>query len=157
MAETLTTRDRDLRAGRFVSALRSAKGLSPEQMDPMCGVSASTIRDIEKKGVIPHLQTQDRLAAFFGIEKEAIWKRPRRTNKGSRSASQRTLAALEAACGDPTALSVAETAVDPFAFGVAWAVIRAQNPYAPSQAVSDRALLAVEEWHGAAGLARVGP
>lgn len=146
----------DLRAGRYVQALRKARGLSPEQMAPLCGVSAATIRNVESKGTIPHLQTQERIAAFLGVERPGIWKRERRTRTRYRSASERTLAALEAALGDLAALAALDHVTDPFGFGVAWAVIRAQNPYAPTQLVADRAAAAVEEWHGDRHPARPG-
>lgn len=150
MLEDPATPAPDLRAGRFVASLRSGKGLSPEQMGKLCGVSGGTIRNIEA-GTWPQLSTQERIAAFFGMSKEQIWRDPRPPIQRPRTTSQKAVMAVEAAAADPSALAALEDLPDSssFAFGIAWAVIRGQMPYAPSQTVTDRALLAVEEAHGA--------
>lgn len=67
----------DIRAGRYLAALRYRRGLSPEQMGRQAGVGGSTIRDIEKKGIVPQIGTQHRIAEFLGMDKADIW-RPRR-------------------------------------------------------------------------------
>lgn len=67
----------DIRAGRYLSALRYRRGLSPEQMGRQAGVGGSTIRDIEKKGIVPQLATQQRIATFLDLDKSDIWRRRR--------------------------------------------------------------------------------
>lgn len=153
MAETLVSQDRDLRAGRFLSSLRSGRGFSPEQLGRLAGISGSTIRDIEVKGVIPHLSTQEKLAAFFAVEKESIWRRQRRSVPKGLRTSKRALTAVEAAAGCLVARTALTDAPDPFLFGVAWAVVRAQDPFASPDVIATRALAAGRE-HGAADPAR---
>lgn len=143
MAEESAVKDCDLRAGRHLRALRLGKGYTPEQMGPLAGVGAATIRDIEKNGVIPHLGTQEKLSAFLGVEKSAIWRRPRRINPRRRTPSQRVTLALKLAARDPFA-AAHRTDVDPFLYGVAWAVIRAQNPFMPNELVAQKAREAVD-------------
>lgn len=158
MSEAFASNEPDLRAGRFVASLRRARGLSPEQMGKLSGVGGSTIRDIEEKGRYPHLDTQDRIAAFVGLAKEQIWRDPRKPIARRRVPSKKALSAIEQAALDPSALLAlsALPSDTSFAFGIAWAVIRGQSPYAPSQAVTDRALVALEEWHGSRSPAQLG-
>lgn len=119
------------------------RGYTPEQMGPLAGVGAATIRDIEKFGVIPHLGTQEKLSRFLEVEKAVIWRRPRRTSPRRRSPSQRVVLALELAARDPFA-AAGRSDVDPFLYGVAWAVIRSQNPFLPNEQVAERAREAVD-------------
>jgi hypothetical protein len=118
-------------------------------MGKLCGVGGSTIRDVESKGTYPQEATQDRIAAFFGLAKEQIWREPRRPNARRLKPPEKALEAITTALDDPALgilLGVAET--DPFALGVAWAVIRGLSPFASSVVVTEKALQAVEEWHG---------
>lgn len=44
-------------------------------MGRLTGIGGSTIRDLEKgKAKRPHLETQQRIADFFGIDKGTIWR-----------------------------------------------------------------------------------
>ena len=157
MREALTSDAPDLRAGRFLSSLRRGKGLSPEQMAPLCGISASSIRNAER-GTYPHLDTQERIAVFFGLDKAVIW-RERPPIQPRRTVSEKAVMAVEAGAQDETAQALLSQLpeADRFAFGIAWAVIRGQLPYAGSEAVAHRAMAAIEAaGHGTTGTARIG-
>lgn len=145
MNEGSAEKDSDLRAGKYVAALRSRLGYTPERLAPMCGVGASTIRAIEKLGVIPQLATQERLAEALGLPKERIWTRAPQRGPRRRSPSQRLQHALHLAGADVPALRVREGLPDgdDFLYGVAWAVIRSQNPYATPDVVAEKARMAV--------------
>lgn len=156
MAEEVGTREPDLRAGHFVAGLRRSRGLSPEQMGKLCGVSGQTIRDIESKGTYPWPATRARIAAFFGIPEDHIWKDPRKPIRRKRSVSEKALAAVSAAMDDSSAREAVLRGdrEEAFALGVAWAVIRAQSPFSTCGEATERALQAVEAWHGAGRSAR---
>ena len=147
MIELPAERGPDLRAGRFVTSLRCGRALSPKQMADLCGVSEGAIRNVEK-GTYPHLSTQERIAAFFGMTKEQIWRDPRPPIAQRRTVSEKALDAVSAAREDLRAMEAVAGAApeDALALGVAWAVIRLQRPFALD--VTDRALEAVEAWHG---------
>lgn len=64
----------DRAAGLYLRHLRRSKGLSPEQLGAMAGVSGGSIRSYENRGVIPWDSTQKRLARVFpGHEPDDIW------------------------------------------------------------------------------------
>lgn len=67
---------RDKTAAAKVKQLRIDRGLSPEQLGLLAGISGHTIRRIEQTGAIPTPRVQFCLGAQLGHLPSAIWHVP---------------------------------------------------------------------------------
>jgi len=64
---------RDRFASAKLKSLRVDRGLSPEQLGQLAGVSGHTIRRIEQRGVVPTPRVQYLLAGHFGLRPTELW------------------------------------------------------------------------------------
>lgn len=151
MLEEKSVGDRDLRAARFLAALIDGRGITPEELADRTGVGASTVRNA-LRGVIPHKSTQARVARYFEMDQRDIWRRARAQRQRRRPPSQKALAAMSVAVEDPHTLRARMDLPDgsDFAYGVAWAVVRAGAPYASPDVVAERAAAATLKFLGTA-------